>query len=146
MGLGTKFQASAGKRKRTDDEQDDEEDSKLVGRRSINIDTDEEGSNSDDSDDSDEDDDEEDDEGLTGECEYEEETESFPKCVAYDKDFPQIGKDLISIPKRTVAIIDRSGCKSKRVQGCRHNADELTSLPRAKREKICLLGNTGAGQ
>ena len=101
---------------------------------------------SDDLDDSDEEGGDDDDQSVTGPCEYEEDDEPLPKCVAYDKDFAQVGEDLMSIPHAVAAIVDRNGCQSRRAQSCRSNAKGLTTMPRNKRDKIALLGVTGAGE
>lgn len=144
MAHGLKDQGAAGKGKLIED-QDDEEDSKLVGFNASNMDSENDDSDSDDEDDTNEDDDDDDDQGLTGVSEYNEDDEPFPNYVAYDKDFDQVGRDLINIPKGAIAIIDRTECSSKRVQVCRTNALEIATVPRPKSEKICLLGNTDAG-
>ena len=145
MDLGNDLPEPAGKRKRQDDECDDEEDSKLVGLPHTNIDSNENDNGLEDFDEGEFEDDEDDNNGLIGANEYDEDDEIFPNHVAYDPEFIQIGRDLINIPEGAVTIIDQSGCSSKRVQTCRNNADELTKLPRVRREKACLLGNTGAG-
>lgn len=100
---------------------------------------------SDDDDDS-ENESDDDDESITGPCEYEESSEPYPRCAAFDKDFAQVGQDLVSIPSQIVDIVDDSGCESRRAQSCRKNANELACIPKAHREKIALLGNTGAGE
>jgi len=140
MGLPPRAQGAAGKRKRSNCDQDDEEDVKPI----INLDSDDD-SDASDSDDSDSDEDAQDGEG-TGVIEHHEDSEDLPKCVAYDKDFAQVGHDLIGIPAKALQILRESGCDNKRVQGCQGNADELAKLPQAKREKVALLGNTGAGE
>lgn len=99
----------------------------------------------DDEEDSDDESGDDDDQSVAGPCEYEESSELFPRCAAFDKDFIQVGQDLVSIPARVVDIVDASGCDSRRAKSCRKNADGLTQIPRADREKIALLGNTGAG-
>lgn len=86
-----------------------------------------------------------DDESIMGPCEYDESTEPLPSCAAFDKDFTQVGQDLMSIPARVVEIVDSNGCESRRAQSCRDNADDLARIPKPSREKIALLGNTGAG-
>lgn len=87
-----------------------------------------------------------DDESITGPCEYEESSEPYPRRAAFDKDFAQVGQDLVSIPSQIVDIVDDSGCDSRRAKSCRKNANELARIPKAHREKIALLGNTGAGK
>lgn len=79
-------------------------------------------------------------------CEYEECEEPWPTCIAYDSAFSQLKCDLNSIPRAALKIIDESGCHSQRVLSLRKNALELTTVPRSNREKIALLGNTGAGK
>ena len=166
MGLGSPFQSSLGKRKQCNDDPDDEEvvpvkrfqasslkshnpegedPIEYTAPRNRNHRSDDEESSSSLSDESDEEDDSKGDEGLTGECSYEECEEAYPECVAFDKDFAQVGNDLISIPKAAMDIISKGNCDSKRVENCRSNAEEIATIPRPKREKICLLGNTGAG-
>ena len=141
-------QDSLGKRKRLDADEDEEEVKTVINEESINISSDEEGSGADESDDSDDEVEveEEDGGGITAECEYFEDGEPFPECAVYDKDFTQVGTDLTSISKTAIDIIDLSQCDNKRVQSCRNNATELSILPRSKREKIALLGKTGAGK
>ena len=134
-----------GKRKRACDDEDDEEDLKFIVPSTSYANSDEGDSDSDDSDESNDDGEERDDEEITGECEYNESDEAFPRRAAYDKDFTQVGIDLTTLPKEAIALVDRSGCNSTRAANCRDDADDLVHIPRAKREKACLLGNTGAG-
>jgi hypothetical protein len=91
-------------------------------------------------------DDEDDDDEGTGECEYFETSEALPQCPAYDKDFSQVGTDLTKLPKQVLSILDASACTSNRVKNCRASAEALLAIPTPKREKICLLGNTGCGK
>lgn len=137
---------AAASRKRGRDE-DDEVDSLFVRstRDTTELaDAEDEDDGLDDSD-SEDDDDASDDEDATGPCEYEESSEPLPQCAAYDKDFTQVGEDLMSIPLDVIAIVKENGCESRRAQACRANAKLLTVMPRNKREKIALLGNTEAG-
>lgn len=85
-------------------------------------------------------------EEILNDCEYDESVEGWPSCVAYDGAFEQLREDLNSLPREALKIIDASGCYSQRALSLRERADELTRLPRADREKIALLGNTGAGK
>lgn len=134
-----------GKRKRNADDEDQDYASQR-GEGSPDLLNFEDGDGfSDDEDDSENESDDDDDESITGPCEYEESSESYPRCAAFDKDFAQVGQDLVSIPSQIVEIVDSSGCYSRRAQSCRSNADDLARIPKAHREKIALLGNTGAG-
>ena len=146
MDLPESSQDALGKRKRVDGHEDDEEDPKYITKLIVHVSSDEGDNDSDDSDGSDSAADENDGEGISGECEYNEDCEGFPSHAAYDKDFAQVAKDLTSIPKGAISIVDQSTCDTKRVQKCRNSAGKLTQLPLAKREKVCLLGNTGAGK
>lgn len=83
---------------------------------------------------------------ITGTCEHDEKDEPFPSCVAFDRDFANVIEDLLTIPQAAVRIIDDSECIGSRAQAMRANADALSAIPRAKREKVALLGNTGAGE
>ena len=138
-------QAILDKRKAPDVPEDSEEEIK-PDINLIDVSSDELDSDLDDSDDSDDDVDDERVEGNSGECEYEEDEEGFPKCTAYDRDFEQVGNDLTSIPLAIIDIIEQCGCSTKRVQTCLTNAKKLAAIPPSKREKICLLGNTGSGR
>lgn len=137
--------SSAGKRKRnTSDEEDGTLSQAGAGSLSL-LSFDDGNEDSEDDDDSEDGFDGDDDESIAGPCEYEESEEPLPNCAAYDKDFIQIGQDLVDIPTQVVRIIDDSSCDSRRAESCRNNAKGLTTLPRAAREQIALLGNTGAG-
>lgn len=136
-----------GKRKRDANNEEDDLRTQATTEPSdlLNLDDGDDGSDSENDDDSENSSDDEDDGSISGECEYEEDSEALPRCAAFDKDFAQVGRDLASIPSKVVQIINKNGCDSRRVQSCRNNANDLASLPRARREKIALLGNTGAG-
>lgn len=126
-----------GARKRPHDDCDDEEEVKPT-----TVDTDEDSDSSEE--DSDDDEDDENGEG-TGVVEHHESSEEFPNCVAYDQGFYQISRDLTDIPKRALEILERSECNNKRIKTYIKHAEDFASPPQAKREKVALLGNTGAG-
>lgn len=142
MAYATRAQQAAAKRKRNNDINDEEEDVKP-----IILSSEDEGSASDDSDsDSSEDEDTDEGDDAAGICEYYEAVEQFPAYPAYDKDFSQVSLDLTGIAKTAAKIIDDDGCNGIRVQSCRRSAKALADVPRAKREKIALLGQTGVGK
>lgn len=135
-----------GKRKRDDLDETRDAEVKLEETSEEAITFDDGESDSDDEDESEEDGSDDDEDDVTGECQYYESSESYPPCVAYDPEFARIGQRLINIPAEVMTIIDESGCKSARAQSCRGNAEELAHIPRSRREKIALLGNTGVGR
>ncbi|CAK3974892.1 Hypothetical predicted protein [Lecanosticta acicola] len=133
---------ATGKRKRCGEDESKEDVKPIILSDSDDDAGDSDGSDSESTDDEDTDRNE----GINGPCEHNEDDEPFPDCVAFDKDFVQVGEDLTSIAKSAMEIIDENGCESSRAQGCRKNADELTQIPRAKREKVAFLGSTGVGK
>ncbi|KAH9845227.1 hypothetical protein Tdes44962_MAKER01237 [Teratosphaeria destructans] len=136
MALPRHIYQPRGKRKHLDDHDQEEEDVKPVIS---------------DSDDSDLDDDSEGDSDVgggegTGVVEYYEHAEPLPNCVAYDSEFRQLSQDLIDIPLSALKILQKSSCNNKRVQSCQHNAGTLTTIPQVQKEKVAMLGSTGAGK
>lgn len=83
--------------------------------------------------------------GLSGNSHYEESSEPLPKRAVYDPEFHEIRRDLNVPPAQVIEIIDRSGCNSQRVLNLRSNAEELVRMPSTRREKVAIVGNTGAG-
>lgn len=142
MGVTTR-QATLGVRKRTVYDADEEgikpELALYDGSDDSDLDpSDSEDGGSDSSDDEDED--------KVGICEHREDEEPFPACPAYDDDLSVVIKDLVDVGRSAVNIIDESEYDSSRVQSLRASAIALSSPPRAKPEKIALLGDTGTGK
>lgn len=146
MGKPSVPQMTRSKRKRTDDDRDDEEAVKsgMDGEETGTSDGSED-SDDDDDDCSTSDEDSDKDGDSTGVIEHHEDSEGFPHRVAYDQAFKDIVTELTGIAKRALKIFHESQCTSKRVRGCTAHAAELSQFPKSKREKVALLGNTGAG-
>lgn len=83
---------------------------------------------------------------MDNECEYDEGGEPWPACVAFDLDFANLKEHLSQISNTAMKIVDDSGCQSQRALSLRKNACQGTNVPRSNREKVALLGNTGAGK
>ncbi|KAI6870639.1 hypothetical protein KC338_g2956 [Hortaea werneckii] len=145
MGKPSVAQMTRSKRKRTDDDCDDDEAVKpeVAGEESGSGDGTED-SDDDDSSTSDEDNDTDGD--STGLIEHHEDSEGFPDRVVYDEAFAKTVAELSDIAKRASKILRESQCTSKRVRGLTTHAEELSQVPRPEREKVALLGNTGAGK
>lgn len=144
MGKPSVAQMTRSKRKRTDDDCDDDEAIKpeIAGGEAGSSDGSED-SDDDDSSTSDEDSDADGD--STGLIEHYEDSEGLPDRPVYDEAFVKTVAELSDIAKRALKILRESQCTSKRVRGLTTNAEELSQVPKPKREKVALLGNTGAG-
>lgn len=149
MGRPSIAQSTRAKRKRVDADCDDEETIKGELKGDVagaSNDSKDDGDNgeADEYDTSDEDSDA--DGESTGVVLHNEDSEECPKYAVYDKEFVKTVNELRDIPKRALKILYESECTSKRVRGCTSNAEDLSHFPKPKREKVALLGNTGAGK
>ncbi|KAI6808123.1 hypothetical protein KC332_g13506 [Hortaea werneckii] len=146
MGKPSVAQTTRSKRKRTDDDRDDEEVVKpeLAGQEADISDDSEDSDDDDDTGTSDEDSDMDGD--STGVIEHHEDSERLPARSVYDGAFVKTVAELSDIAKRALKILRESQCSSKRVRGLTTHAEELSQVPRPEREKVALLGNTGAGK
>ncbi|RMX97892.1 hypothetical protein D0868_10403 [Hortaea werneckii] len=149
MGRPSVAQSTRAKRKRVDADCDDEETIKGELKGDVagaSNDSKDDGDNgeADEYDTSDEDSDA--DGESTGVVLHNEDSEECPKYAVYDKEFVKTVNELRDIPKRALKILYESECTSKRVRGCTSNAEDLSHFPKPKREKVALLGNTGAGK
>jgi len=77
---------------------------------------------------------------------HDEDAESFPKCVIYDKDIPAIINNLTNIPKRIESILNRYDCDSRHVKVQLKSAAELSTIPPTRKLRIASLGGAGAGR
>ncbi|KAI7383354.1 hypothetical protein KC336_g18393, partial [Hortaea werneckii] len=147
MGRPSGAQSTRAKRKRADADCDDEETFKreFKGLGGSN-DSEDESDNGEDVEYGTSDEDSDADGGSTGVVLHNEDSEECPKYAVYDKEFVKTVNELTDIPKRALKILYESECTSKRVRGCTSNAEDLSQFPKPKREKVALLGNTGAGK
>lgn len=145
MGVTTR-RSTPGNRKRAHQDEDEEEEGGLFVSpppAEDELDSEEDESESDSSSEGDSDDDAQD---ITGECEHDENDEPFPGCIAYDRKFATVIDSLVSMPRTAVDLLNISDCNSSRVQNVRACAEPICTMQKAKRERIALLGNTGAGK
>lgn len=149
MGRPSVAQSTRAKRKRADADCDDEETFKRNLKSDVagdSNDSEDESDNGEDVEYGTSDEDSDADGGSTGVVLHNEDSEECPKYAVYDKEFVKTVNELTDIPERALKILYESECTSKRVRGCTSNAEDLSQFPKPKREKVALLGNTGAGK
>ncbi|KAI7542689.1 hypothetical protein KC331_g7824 [Hortaea werneckii] len=149
MGRPSIAQSTRAKRKRADADCDDEETIKGELKGDVaggGNDSEDDSDNSEDDEYGTSDEDSDADGESTGVVVHNEDSEEYPNFAVYDKEFVDIVNELTDIPKRALKILYESECTSKRVRGCISNAEDLSQFPKPKREKVALLGNTGAGK
>ncbi|KAI6891891.1 hypothetical protein KC318_g12729 [Hortaea werneckii] len=149
MGRPSVAQSTRAKRKRVDADCDDEENIKGELKGDVaggSNDSEDDSDNNEDDEYGTSDEDSDVDGESTGVVVHNEDSEEYPNYAVYDKGFVKTVNELTDIPKRALKILYESECTSKRVRGCISNAEDLSQFPKPKREKVALLGNTGAGK
>ena len=85
------------------------------------------------------------DEGDIEDSAYNERSEPYPRCAAYDPRFVQVQERLITLASSARAVLDGQMCDTDAVERLQVLASDAASIPEARREMIGLLGDTGAG-
>ncbi|KAK4550660.1 hypothetical protein LTR36_000239 [Oleoguttula mirabilis] len=77
---------------------------------------------------------------------YNERSEPFPSCAAYDARFAEIEDRLVELASGAKAVLDGQMCDTDAVDRLQALASDAATVPEPRREMIGLLGDTGAGK